>query len=266
MLASSGQFANVLVAMTLLDQMISALGLALVAVSLWRGSCQQLLRLYPFFYCYLGYVFALHIFVLWAAQLELPSYALAFWWGSSIAALLRFFVVWEVFRHSFSPLQPMRQLAGQAAALLMTGLTMAILLGNDKLPFLYKAESFFPDLERKVGLIQASLLMICLFLVRYYAIPLGRNTWGMALGLGVYLSISIMNFSALELMESFLTFWRYIRAFSFIGMAALWTWALWSYAPNPQPEVHPEVAWQGLDRWRHAWGEARTTLRRVVGL
>lgn len=252
--------------MTLLDQVISALGLALVAVSLWRGSSQKLLRHYPYFYSYLGYVFALHIFVLWAAQLDPSDYALAFWWGSSMAALLRFFVVWEVFCHSFSPRQPIRQLAGQAAALLMTALTMAILLGNDKLPFLYKAESFFPDLERKMGLIQASLLMTCLFLVRYYAIPLGRNTWGMALGLGGYLSVSVMNFSALELVESFLPFWRYIRAFSFIGMAALWTWALWSYAPNPQPQTDAEVGRQGLRSWRHAWGDARTTLRRVVGL
>jgi len=265
-LASSREFAQDCCPMMLLDYMISALGLVLVAIVLWRGSRQSLLRHYPFFYSYLGYVFALHILALWGAQLRLPGYALVFWWGSAVAALLRFFVVWEVFRQSFSPLQPIRQIAGQAAAFLVTGLAVAVFLGSDKLSSLYRAESFFPDLERKLGLIQASLLLTCLFLARYYAIPLGRNIWGLALGLGIYLSISVMNFSALELIDSFLPFWRYIRPLSFIGMAGLWTWALWSYAPNPQPTASPEVERHGLERWRNAWGEARTAVRRVVGL
>ena len=252
--------------MSLFDYMISTLGLLLVATVLWRASRRRIFKQYPFFYVYLGYVFALNVLLLLGAQLGLPGYALSFWWGSAIAALLRFFVIWEIFRQSFSPMQPVRQLAGQAAVLLLTGITVAMFLGSDKLSSLYRAESFFPDLERKIGLIQASLLMTCLLLVRYYAIPLGRNTWGMALGLGVYLSVSVMNFAALELIESFLSFWRYIRAFSFIGMASFWTWALWSYVPNPQPATGPEIVQQGLDRWRHAWGEARTALRRVVGL
>lgn len=226
----------------------------------------SMLKQYPYFYAYVGYVFTLSVILLFGGQLRPPVYAFAFWWGAAFAALFRFFVVWEVFRQSFFSLQPVRRIASQAVVFLLAGLTMAILLGSEKLAFLYKAESFFPDLERKVGLIQASLLLTCLFLVRYYGIPLGRNTWGMALGLGAYLSVSIMNFSALELMESFLPFWRYVRPISFIGMTGLWAWALWSYAPNPSTAATTEDVEQGLEWWRHAWGEARTALKRSVGL
>lgn len=252
--------------MSNLDYFISAMGLVLVATVLWRGSRQDMLRRYPFFYFYVGFVFVLNVFLLLAVQLGLPGYALVFWWGASVAALLRFFVVWEVFRQAFSPFKPIRQIAGQASVFLVAGLTVAILLGNDKLLFLYKAESFFPDLERKVGLIQASLLLTCLFLVHYYAIPLGRNVWGMALGLGGYLSVSVMNFSALELLDSFLPFWAYIRRFSFIGMVSLWVWVLWFHVPSPRPAPATEDVRISLERWRHAWGEARTALRRAVGL
>lgn len=255
------------VPMTTLDYLVSTIGLVVVATVLWRGTSGGLLKRYPFFYVYLGYVFALNVLLLLGAQFQFPGYSLAYWWGAAVAASLRFLVVWEVFRQSFSPWQHVRRLIAQAATFLLAGLAVTVMLGNERLAVFYKADSFFPDLERKLGLIQASLLILCLCLARYYAVPLGRNVWGMAVGLGIYLSIAVMNFSALELEGSFLPFWRYIRPFSFIGMAAMWAWALWSYAPNPKPVSDPvEATQRGLEWWRHAWGEARTALRRVAGL
>ena len=255
-----------LVSMSLLDYFISAAGLLLVAAVLWRGSRRGILTCYPYFYIYVGFVFLLNVFLLLGVQFGLPGYALVFWWGAAVAALLRFFVVWEVFRQAFPPGQPSRQIAAQVAILLIAALAAAMIMGGHKLSYLYKEESFFPDLERKVGLIQAFLLLSCLLLVRYYAVPLGRSLWGMALGLGVYLSVLVMNFSALELVDSFLPFWAFIRRFSFIGMVSLWAWAMWSHIPNSRRTVAPEEVRLGLERWRQAWGQARTALKRAVGL
>jgi hypothetical protein len=248
--------------MATVDYPIFALGLLLEVCILWRALRAHLWRHYPFFYAYLGFVFfynTVTLFVL--AQLRFSAYAVAYWLGDACAVLLWFFITWEVFRHTFLPAPAVRRVVGRVLWILLIGLTAALFFAS-KSPGL-----FFADLERKAGFVQAVLLMATILLARYYAMPMGRNIWGMALGLGMFVSVSIVNFAALELVKSFFPYWRLIRPLSFIGMMGIWVWALWSYAPNPKPAT---VAVEGFERslaqWAQAWGEVRVALRKVIGL
>ncbi|HEY4682140.1 MAG TPA: hypothetical protein VIH17_02700 [Candidatus Acidoferrales bacterium] len=247
--------------MTHFDYLIFTFGFVLEVLILWRGLRTRLWRHYPFFYVYLGYVFIRSLILFALAHLQFSGYAITYWLSDAAAVLLWFFVTWEVFRQTFSSPLAVRRVVGQLLLILLVGLTVALFFGSKS------AGLFFADLERKAGFVQAALLMATLLLARYYGLPLGRNTWGMALGLGMYVSVAIVNFASLELVKSFFPYWRLIRPLSFIGMLGVWAWALWSYAPNPKSAtVALEVSERSLVHWSQAWSEVRAVLRKAVGL
>ncbi len=240
--------------------LIFALGLLLEALILWRGVRARLWRHFPFFYLYLSLAFIRSVPLFVLGELRVPAYAMVYWLSEAVVVLLRFFIIWEVFRHTFFSAPAVRRVVGQSLLILVIVLAAAGVFGT-------KAPGSFPDLERKSGFVQAALLMATLLLARYYALPLGRNVWGMALGLGIYVSVAIVNFASLELVESFFPYWRFIRPLSFIGMLGVWTWALWSYAPNPRPATAAlELSERSLAHWAQAWSEVRAAVRKAVGL
>ncbi len=244
-----------------MEYSLPGLGLLLELVILWRCAQARLWQQYPFFYVYLGYIFARTIAIFVVTQFQFPAYAVAYWLTAAAADLLRFLVAWEVFRQSFAFAVAARRIVGQVLFLLLIVLTAVLFLGT-KSPGL-----FFADFERKSSFIQATMVVVTLALARYYSLPLGRNIWGMALGLGMYVSMAIVNFAALELVKSFFPYWRFIRPLSFIGMLGVWAWALWSYAPNPRPATAAlEVYERGLAHWAQAWSDVRAALRKAVGL
>ena len=203
--------------MTPIEYVIPVLGLLLEVLILGRGYRAHLWRRYPFFYVYMGYVF-IHTVALFAITLfSFSVYAMAYWIPVAVAVLLRFFVIWEVFRQTFSSVLVVRRLVGQVLSILLMGLTTALFFGSNS-PGL-----FFSDLERKAGFVQAAMLMVTFLLARYYVVSLGRNMLGMALGLGMYVSVAVMNFAALELVKSFFPYWRFIVPLSFVGMMSVWT-------------------------------------------
>ena len=239
---------------------IPVLGLLLEVLILWRSLRARLWRHYPFFYVYLGYVFIRTVAIFVLIQLRFSAYAIAYWLSDAVAVLLWFFITWEVFRHTFLSAPAVRRVVGQLLTFLLLGL--AVVFFASKSPGLVIA-----DFERKAGFAQAALLMATLILARYYAVPLGRNIWGMALGLGMYVSVAIVNFAALELVKSFFPYWRLISPLSFIGTLGVWIWALWSYAPNPGPATAGiEVYERSLAHWSQAWSEVYAALRKAVGL
>ena len=245
--------------MNTIHYVIFFVGVSLEILILWRGRVARLWSAYPLFYLYFICIFLRTIVLFVLVQLRVPGYAVTYWISDAIAVLLRFFVIWEVFRQTFARSLPLRRGAGRV--LMMLGIAMALVMAG-KRPGL-----FFPDWERKWGLTQAVLLMATLCLARFYRLSLGRNISGMALGLGTYLSVVVVNFSAFELDQSFFPYWRLISPLSFNGMLGVWTWALWTYAPNPRPVVAAvEDSEYGLAHWAHAWSQLRTALRRAVGL
>ncbi len=243
-----------------LDSAIIGFGLALHALLLWRCLKERHWKHYSLFFTYLAYTFLRTLSLVTLRQSAHPSYALIYWYSDLGAVLLRFGVAWDVFRHIFQAGSAIRAIAGRVLFVVLVAMALGfIFLSN-------QPGGFFLDMERKAGLAVVAWLVVVMLLARYYCSPIGTNIWGMALGMGLFVSISIANFAAFDLLKSFLPIWRFISPFSFLVMMLIWTSTLWSYAPEPQlkadSKLHPEAA---LAQWKRSWNQFGTTIRRAIG-
>ncbi|MCI0724054.1 MAG: hypothetical protein L0338_34605 [Acidobacteria bacterium] len=242
-------------------QAIWAAGLFLELLIVFRGWRTRAFQHYPYFYTYLAYVVLRTVCLYVLLQLKHPAYASVYWHTNTVSLVLFFLVPLEILRHVFRPSHAVKQLAGYVfvAVLLLFGLWI---LFDSTSP-----NTFYADLERKLSLAHGVCLLTILLLGRFYALPLGRNVWGLALGFGIYVSVSILNFSALDLLKSFLPVWQLVRPISFDAMLAVWAWALWSPSSSPEPVVaSPQLSMPIMSQWQQRWDDLLTVMRKGIGL
>jgi len=117
-------------------------------------------------------------------------------------------------------------------------------------------------LDRSFGFAQSIFILIILLTARYYGVQMGRNLWGIAVGFGAWISISTVNYALFDLTGSFFPYWQFLRPLSFVGLLAVWTWALWDKSPGPYlaDRLVPAAA---LDAWTQSWNRTQDSLRRV---
>jgi hypothetical protein len=245
---------------------ILLLSVALEVCLLWRLSRRQLWRRYIYFLSYVLYQLIVMDFLLFGVWRLAPALYRDFYWNAeTLSAALRFLLVWEIFRHTFPRGSTLNRIASNAMALLSLGLglfSVCVLWGFQAYSHFH---SPYPALERGFGLAQALLTLGILFLARYYGVAFGRNLWGIAVGFGAYVSISTVNFAAIDLYHSFLPYWQVLVPLSFTGMLAVWTWAVWTYGPNPTPAVADEREQAvELGWWMERWARTLSTVRKVM--
>lgn len=227
---------------------------------LWRIQREQMWHRYPLFLVYLCFDLGRTVVLFGVMNFRSAIYKPLYWYSESIAIVLRFFIVWEIFRNIFMDLAIHRGVS-KALRLAFFGSVIVFLTARIS----DQSKLFFPDMERKLGCVQVVLLVLILLTARYYRIMLGRNVWGMAVGFGIYVSISMANFSAIELARSFFHYWQLIGPVSFVVMLAVWTWGLWVYAPNPILRGHPRAdAQMYLDQWKRIWDRMLMVLKKVL--
>jgi len=196
-----------------------------------------------------------------------PGLYPAWYWDSeSLSMGLRFCVLWEIFRHTFAHVGSLNKVVSKGLA---TGSSIPILLSgfafwsvlfyisHDRLHYLY------PALERSFGLVQAFLLAGILVAARYYRVRLGRNVWGIAIGFGAFVSASTILFSLVNLSESFAPYMQVLSPLSFVSMLAVWTWALWVYAPNPAVGMNKTAAESAALVWWESWTDTLASIKRT---
>ena len=70
----------------------------------------------------------------------------------------------------------------------------------------------------------------------YYAIPLGPNVRGIAIGYVFLVATSVLNLSLRYYFgAAFQRIWNYGAPLEFTAALGIWTATLWSYHPNPEP-------------------------------
>ena len=243
------------------DAAVIGFGLGLQALLLWGCRRERHWIHFPFFFSYVAFTFLRTVVLLILRAINHPAYPLIYWDSNFGAVLLWFCVAWEVFRHIFLPGSAVREIAGRVVVVLQVVLA-AVFYFLSKVP-----GSFFPDLERKVGLAVVAWLAVVLLLARYYRMPISLNIWGMAVGMGLFLSVSIANFATFDLVRSYLPFWRFVSPLSFLAMMLIWTWTLWSYTPDPQPQTFRKVLPQAvLAKWKRSWSHFGPSVRKAIGL
>ncbi|HEY0704759.1 MAG TPA: hypothetical protein VGD60_18465, partial [Candidatus Acidoferrales bacterium] len=74
----------------------------------------------------------------------------------------------------------------------------------------------------------------------YYRINIGRNLTGIALGMGIYVAVSLTVLALFKFIgPHFEAAWKLLQSGSYFVALAVWTGALWSYAPIPAPPGVP---------------------------
>lgn len=254
--------------MSPLSLAIFLLSISFEIVLIWRFGQNGLWKSYGWLLAYLAYTLLVMDFGSFVVYHFFPGFYPNWYWNSeSLSMGLRFCVLWEIFRHTFSEASSLNKLvsralaAGSSIPILLSFLAFWSLLfyiSHDRLHYLY------PALERSFGLVQAFLLAGIMAAAQYYRVRLGRNMWGLALGFGAFVSISTVIFSLVNLTGSFAPYMQVLSPLSFVSMLAIWTWSLWVYAPNPSFAINTTRAENAAVRWWGAWAHMLTVIKRTT--
>jgi hypothetical protein len=237
-------------------------GLSILLQSLlfWRGCRCGLLRRYPFFYTYLIYTASWSVIFSLPVLMRQPGYAQAYWWSHLLAATLRYGIAADVYRNVFPVDSPLRKRASGVILLVLLLLALAFWLGG-----VDKDSNAWFDALRKIALSVAALIFGILGLARYYGVWIGRNVWGMAAGLIIFMGSELVHLAAMDLFPQLSTAWGYVHPLAFVFMILIWTFNLWNYYPNRETSPLSQVQLSGLlSEWHGRWTQVPEVLRRVA--
>jgi len=220
-------------------------------------------RRYFFFFCYALYLVAQAIALSCTLSFLPAFYAKMYWYSEGVDVLLRFFVIWEVFRHVFLKSSVLHEIVLRGFMIGVLGMIVflaAISWGAEN----YKtSHSVYFASERTLGFCQAFLILAILLLARYYNLHLGRNLWGIAVGFGLFSSFTIVNFALIDLVPSFFRYSQLLTPFGSVCMLGMWTWAIWNYSPN-QVVTGSTLDHSDMERWSENWSQALSVVRRLI--
>src|SRR5256885_9036796 len=234
------------------------LALLLQALLLWRAARCGLWSHFPFFYLYLIYTAFRAVIVSFPLPLSQLTYSKLFWWSYLLAAMLRFGIAGEIHRSIFPRTSPLRMRAG--IAVLFALLTVALIFHIQGAGPGHR----YLDALRKIAFSVAAWIGVVLGMAQYYQVRLGRNVWGIAVGLLTFTGSELVYLAARDLVPRLATTWSYIHPIAFVLTLVIWTGTLWSYNPNPSIPKTDEISKHVLVAWQDRWAEVPNILRRVV--
>lgn len=221
-----------------MPDLIGLIGYLLEAALLWRLIQWRAWRYFPVFFSYwLFLLLRQGVIGYLGSQVETSSvsYSRWFWYSSNLSDVLRLVVAWEVYRKAFQPGSAAQRFAGALLAFALLGLAAFYSFAGAQ------DTNFFVAIGLNANFAVSIWILGVLALLQYYRIPISRNLWGIALGLGLFSATAIVNYSTLGLNEQAFPVFGFIRAGSFVGSLLIWTACLWTHRPAPvlTPSVNP---------------------------
>lgn len=249
-----------------LGQIISVVGPLVEVCLLWRLTREEMRARYPFLFTYVLYCFLGMDVTLFAIRHVAENIYVRTYWDLELVSLfLRFLVIWEIYRQTFGNTAGPRRTwpLGWGGVGLCLGLVAVC--GFTWLLAYRSFHSILLSLECTVGIAQAVLVLGALFGAKLSGIAMGRNMWGLAVGLGAYVSIGVLNYALSDVNGFMMRLLRVVAPSSFVGMVLVWTWALWNYVPNPQTDpARQKLPSEAAAWWARQWERSRDEVRKVV--
>lgn len=214
---------------------------ALEAIILGRAVQHQFVRAYPIFYAYLAYVLIESMSRFYVYIWHPASYADFYWATQSLSVFLGYGVVWEICRQALARYPGAFRMAQSTLALILVGVVSKVLAnvlrGDD-----WTLAQSIAEQERDFRIVQAFLLLAIVALISYYRIRIGRNLRGLILGYGFFIGASIMNLTFRAFFgDAVQWLWQYLPASAYLVALLIWCGTLWSYEPNPEPEMESRI-------------------------
>ena len=236
------------------------LAYSLQALLFWRCYRERLWHAYPLFYTYLFYTTVSSVLQGIPFVFKHPSYPKLFWAGQLFSAVLRFGIAAEVYRHAFPADSKLRQTGRFVSGSVLTVMAMLFWLMGES-----PATSGVLDSLRKIALAVAAWVIVVLVVSRYFEVRLGKNIWGMAIGLLIFMGSELVHLSAMDLFPRLRVKWGYVHPVMYVCTLAIWSVAMWSYNPNPKIIPLEESQHRTFGAaWESRWSTISEVLRRIA--
>ena len=214
---------------------------ALEAILLGPALQRKLIRAYPIFFTYLGYVLLESLSRFYVYVWHPAAYIYFYWSTQFVSILLGYGVVWEICRQALARYPGAFRMARNALVLIFA-LVIAKVFGNLLLGESWSLAQSIAEQERDFRVVQACLILAIVGFVSYYRIQIGRNLRGMMLGYGFFIGTAILNLTFRSYLgDEFQVWWQYLQPAAYVVVLLIWSVSLWSYQPNPQRETESRI-------------------------
>jgi hypothetical protein len=209
-------------------------GLLIELLLLVRSVQTKNLTKYIYFYAYILCVFIVSA-GLFIGRSRVEFYE-AWYWPTQFATLaMGCAVVLEIVRQALAA-YPGAERFARVASCVVFAATFCYVEWHVARRTVWSTSNATIELERDLRVIEALVLATVLAIVFYYRIELGKNVTGMIVGFGAYVGASL---TILELRSfvgpRFDPVWPILQTTAYFFALIVWTVALWTYSPNPDP-------------------------------
>jgi hypothetical protein len=214
------------------QQVIFWIGLAVESAILLRGLQAKLLGRFSLFYGYLAYVLlnsSVEYFT-WGTPLYKPVY----WSCEFSSALIGCAIIFELYRQSLRPYPLLANMANKVM-LFVVALVVARILAGATWTAPEDWQTTARLLERDLRITQAIFLCGLLLLVVYYSVSMGRNLKGLTVGYGLFLGLIITELTLRGVLgQSFHSTLSILQPASYDVVLCIWLASLWAKDPVAQ--------------------------------
>lgn len=212
------------------------LGNGLLALIMFRALLGRFVARYPLFYIYISWMLMRSLAGFFLYKFVPHGYQVFYWYTEFFTVSLGYCVIWEIFAQVFADHRGVARLSKVLLSVIFAAIVIKVVAGR-------LGGSVWPrgldtaELELDLRVVQAVLFVVVVGLVVYYSIPVGRNLRSLMAGYGFFVSVALLQLTALSrLGEPFQAWWHYLEPAAYDATLVVWCVGLWSYAPNPRTE------------------------------
>ena len=237
--------------------------LALVLIFAVKG---RFFTKYLIFYLYMSLLLAVELSRLYIFIFKPGDYLIFYWFTEFLIVAGSYGVMWEIYKEVLKDYGGTAKLARWLVSTIFLAVVGKVFINILTGEAVDLTRSVI-ELERNMRAVQAALMIVILALVMYYGIPLGRNLRGLMLGYGFFIGTSITILTLRSYLgTSFQSLWQYLDQACSLVALLIWCTTLWSYQPNPEPEVQIQIEGDYIllaERTSGAIAKARGYIARV---
>jgi len=233
--------------------------IAAEAFILLRSINARLYGKYLSFFIYLTAVLLIDLLRFSVLTLHPNVYAPVYWYTEFLHAGIGYAVILEIYKQTLNNSPGVVRIA-QTFLWGVLGAVILKVMSNAVSRPLWSTATMSVELERDMRTVQALLLAGIIALLAYYVVPTGRNLRGIIFGYSAYIYSSVVSLAFGSLPGHGLRpGWRLVQPIAYLAALLIWSYALWSYSPNPAAGTESKI-----DRdYKFIAGQTRRTLARA---